>query len=84
MEEKLQVLRNNLIEIDNKIEVAERFSSCRFRTGLISVNDIPHNYLMLSSSFEEYRHEFATLCARFVEPGEDGNERKQLLKNPMN
>ena len=70
------------IEVDDSVEVAERFNSCRFRTSLISVNDIPHNYLMLSSSFEEYRHEFATLCARFVEPGDDGCERKLLLQNP--
>ena len=41
------------------------------------------NYLILSSAFEEFRHEFAALCTEFVEPGEHGANRVDLLENPL-
>ncbi len=71
------------IPVDNNIEVAERFNSCRFRTGLLSIEGAPSNYLMLISAFEEYRYEFASLCAELLSPGENGKERKALLTAPL-
>ena len=40
------------------------------------------NYLILSSVVEEFRYEFASLCTDFVEPGEKGLNRLNLINNP--
>ena len=72
------------IPVDNKMEIAENFNSCKFRTGLLSIGGVPSNYLMLISAFEEYRYEFASLCTELLNPGENGKDRKALLENPLN
>lgn len=72
------------IPVDSEMEVAENFNSCKFRTGLLSIDGNPSNYLMLISAFEEYRYEFASLCAELVSPGENGKDRKALLECPLN
>ena len=72
------------IPVDNDMEVAENFNRCKFRTGLLSIDGNPSNYLMLISAFEEYRYEFASLCAELVSPGENGKDRKALLDCPLN
>lgn len=71
------------IEINESIEVNEKFNSCRFRTESFSVDGNPSKYLVLSSAFEEYRHEFATLCAEFVDPGKNGENRNEILHTPL-
>lgn len=71
------------IPVDNKMEIAENFNSCKFRTGLLSIGGVPSNYLMLISAFEEYRYEFASLCTELLNPGENGKDRKALLDNPL-
>ena len=60
----------------SNLEVSEKFNGCRFLTSLLLVNGQSDNYLMLLSSFPEYRYEFASLCAEFLEPGNDGQNRK--------
>lgn len=70
------------IEADPKLEVSEKFNSCRFHTVVLGIDGISKNYLILSSAFEEFRYEFASLCAEFVEPGDQGLNRKSLLKDP--
>lgn len=70
--------------VSESVEVAEKFNSCRFRTGLLSIEGAPSNYLMLISAFEEYRYEFASLCAEFLAPGENGKARKALIDCPLN
>ena len=69
--------------VSEDTEVAEKFNSCKFRTGLLSIGGAPSNYLMLISAFEEYRYEFASLCAELLEPGKDGKDRYALLANPL-
>ena len=71
------------IEADDKLEVSEKFNSCRFHTGPIAIGGETKNYLILRSIFEEYRYEFAAFCAELVEPGENGKNRKALLKDPF-
>jgi hypothetical protein len=72
------------IPVDSNMEVAENFNSCKFRTGLLSIDGTPSNFLMLISAFEEFRYEFASLCAELVSPGENGKDRKALLDCPLN
>lgn len=70
------------IEASSDLEVSEKFNSCRFHTGYISIDDNSKNYLILRSAFEEFRYEFAAFCAEFVSPGEHGERRKALLEKP--
>ena len=70
------------IQADEKLEVSEKFNSVRLHTGIISINGQTGNYLILRSAFEEFRYEFASLCAEFVDPGNMGNNRKTLLADP--
>lgn len=81
------VLRTNdgfgvAIEVDESIEVSERFNSSRFHTGKLRIAGVEQNYLMLDSMREDYRFEFASLCAEFVEPGDDGKHRNAILTDP--
>lgn len=71
------------ISVDNDVTVAENFNSCKFRTGLLSIDDVSSNFLMLISAFDEYRYEFASLCTELVEPGVDGKNRKELIASPL-
>jgi len=71
------------VPVDSEMEIAETFNSCRLRTGLLSIDGSSSNYLMLISAFEEYRYEFASLCAELVSPGDNGKNRKDLLEDPL-
>ena len=71
------------IHVPDDLEVAERFNSCNLRTGKLSLGGNTSNFLMLFSSFKEFRYEFASLCAEFVDPGKDGINRKNILENPI-
>ncbi len=71
------------IPVNKDLEVAESFNSCKFRTGLLSIDGSPSNYLMLISAFEEYRYEFASLCAELLNPGVNGEDRKDLIEHPL-
>ncbi len=71
------------IPIDANIEIAESFNSCRYRTGILSINGVSSNYLMLISYFYEYRYEFASICAQMIDPGEDGLDRKLITRDPL-
>lgn len=70
------------IEVDDKLEITEKFNSCKFYTGTLGIDGVMKNYLILSSAFEEYRYEFASLCAEFVEPGDGGKNRNDLVNDP--
>ena len=71
------------LPVSEDVEVAENFNSCKFRTGMLSIGGVSSNYLMLVSAFEEFRYEFASLCAELLTPGKDGKERQVLLANPL-
>ena len=71
------------IEADKSLEVSERFNSVRLHTEVMTIEGYTSNYLILKSAFEEYRYEFATLCAEFVEPGEAGKNRTSVLSDPI-
>ena len=51
------------IKVDESMEVSEKFNSVRLHTGLITINGVTNNYLILRSAFEEYRYEFAALSS---------------------
>ena len=70
------------IEVDDKLEVSEKFNSVRLHTGRISINGVMRNYLILRSAFEEFRYEFASMCAEYVDPGSEGSNRKAIVSDP--
>ena len=70
------------IEVDKGLEVSEKFNNIKFHTGVMTLDGTTQNYLILRSAFEEFRHEFAFMCAEFVDPGENGVNRKSLLQDP--
>ncbi len=81
------VLRTNdgfgvALEVEGEFEISERFNSCRFHTAQLRMEGELKNYLLLDSMFEDYRYEFASLCAEFVEPGENGKNRDAILTDP--
>lgn len=63
-------------------EVSEKFTNCKLKTRTLNVEGNPERYLILSCTLESLRYEFAALCMEFLEPGEEGNNRKEILNNP--
>ena len=70
------------IVVDSNLEVSERFNSIKLQTRIMTMAGEIKNYLILRSAFEEYRYEFASVCAEFVDPGENGTNREALLTDP--
>ncbi len=71
------------IEIDGKMEVSEKFNSCRLYTSMLGIDGEYRNFLILCSLYKEFRYEFASICAEFVEPGDGGKNRMELLNDPF-
>ena len=71
------------IEIDDaELLVSEHFANARYYTCTFMINNEQKYFLVLQSYREDLRIEFATICAQFLDPGENGKARKQLLGNP--
>ena len=70
------------IEVDKNLEVAERFNSIRLYTDIMGLAGETKHLLFLRSSFEEYRYEFASMCAEFVSPGDAGTNRADIVADP--
>ena len=72
------------IPYSNSLAVAERFSNAQLHTRKRILDGIPEQvYLELTSTDDNLRNEFATLCAQFVSPGQNGVERKALVNDPL-
>ena len=64
--------------------INEEFYSVSLSTISLSIDTIPsRNYLILKSTNEKARLEFAVVCADFVDPGDSGNKRRKLLDDPL-
>ena len=70
------------VKVDNQMEISEHFNSCRLFARVLNAGGESSNYLILCTYFEEYRYEFASLCAEFIEPGKDGENRRKILEDP--
>ncbi len=64
-------------------QVSEYFSNAHLVSVRTIVGGFPKDLLMLISSREEFRNEFATVCAQFVDPGNEGEDRLALMNNPI-
>lgn len=70
------------IKIDDNVEVSENFNGCKFHSGRMTIGGDTRNYLILSSIYKDLRYEFASICAEFVDPGENGKNRTLLMSEP--
>lgn len=72
------------VPIEKYQPFSEKFSKMRISTEHdVLINDIPYDILMITCNDMEIRNEFATVCANFVDPGEDGSLRKMLINDPV-
>ncbi|WP_273834181.1 PD-(D/E)XK motif protein [Guptibacillus sedimenti] len=72
------------IEVSDNTEVNESFSNVYYYTAELSVESKKVNMLILASSGEEFRSEFAGICALFLETGINGEKRKDIINSPLN
>jgi len=62
---------------------SEHFSKVKICTEKgVTINGQSHNLIMLTCSETSFRNEFAMICSQFVDPGSDGQARKQLIEKP--
>ena len=71
------------ISIGDDVLVSEHFANARMYTKYYLIDGINTCFLVLQSSREDLRTEFAAVCAQFLDPGKNGTSRKNLLENPL-
>lgn len=71
------------VPYDGAYEFSEHFSEVSIKTAKdVEIDGIHHNLLMLICSDMSLRDEFALICSQFVDPGENGYMRMQLISKP--
>ena len=65
-------------------EINEGFAHSDIYSAPLVIGDNQIQCLFLTSSIECTRNEFASFCAEFVDVGENGTKRKDLISNPVN
>lgn len=63
-------------------EISEYFAGAHYFTGKILLGDTEEHVLMLTTSKEEIREQFAALCAELLNPGEKGELRQEIINSP--
>ncbi len=72
------------VPIESDEEISEYFSGAHLYTDKKVLNDKDEkNILFLTSDKEDILEPFAALCAEMITPGNDGEFRKELEKNPL-
>jgi len=71
------------IEIDRDIKINERFTNVSYFTDWFEIGSKRKYLLLLASSDESLRHEFAGICAVFLELGTNNKKRETILKHPI-
>lgn len=72
-----------VIPVDYVAPFSEEFSKVKICTvSNVEIDNHVYNTLMLTSYAMESRNEFALLCEQFVNPGNNGENRKELIANP--
>jgi len=71
------------IHCDYEKAVVENSANARMELKSFIMDGKPQNFLILKCSDENLRLEFARICMQFIDPGEDGELRKSLLKDPV-
>lgn len=69
--------------VDANLDFIERFSSAMLWTTYAEIENENYKLLVFSCVEEELRNEFAIICGQFVDPGEAGIARKEIVGNPQ-
>ena len=73
-----------IIPTDNDEKFRESFSSVEiFTEQNVNISGKVYNVIMLISENIELKSEFATICSQFVDPGDNGENRKKLIADPQ-
>lgn len=70
------------IPMNSDIKILERFSNVKMWSNPMMIGQKETTLLLLTSTIESLRYEFASVCAQFVDPGKEGLERRKLINNP--
>ena len=72
------------IPISSEIEINEYFSNAKLYNDEIKFeNGQIQNVLLLLTNNEDILYPFSSLCAELIWPGENGEYRNQITKNPL-
>lgn len=71
------------VEYPNDIPIFEKFANSYIQNCFLTINNIEKSYLILICEVDRLKYEFASICAEFVDPGEDGERRRNLIDNPF-
>lgn len=71
------------VEFPDEVEINEAANEVIYCTQTLLKESGEQKFLLLTCLDEEYRNEFAELSYSFVDPGENGEKRKALLKDPI-
>lgn len=71
------------VPVETYIPFSEQFSQVRICTEAnVQIGSRTYDLLLLQCFTMQSRNEFALMCAHFVEPGKDGNFRRELTISP--
>lgn len=70
------------IPFNSREEILERFASAKLCNEALIIENKQQSMLILSCTIDEYRYEFASICAQFIDPGKDGSDRKAITESP--
>lgn len=71
------------LEFSNAKKVYEEASNVVISTRDLLFSGQTKTLLLLTCCDEQFRNEFADICVRFVEPGNNNSNRKRLLESPI-
>lgn len=71
------------IPCSSEVEVSEYFANSKIQTREMIINSENIYVLLLSCINDDYAYEFASVCAEFLEPGENGIARASLINDPV-
>lgn len=63
--------------------IAEEFSNAYLESKVILIDGENINALALFSNDEMFRNKFAVICAEFIDPGINGKNRRNILREPL-
>ena len=72
-----------VIPCNEDTAVDENFAKVQFVSEKIPIDDVWVNTLSIRTNDPEIETVFAALCATFINPGNDGDVRKELINHPL-
>ncbi|UTR10190.1 PD-(D/E)XK motif protein [Evansella sp. LMS18] len=63
--------------------INERFANVRLYSDTVYINKEQRKFLLLTSSIESLRNEFAAIASQFIETGEEHKNRKDIINDPF-